>query len=88
MGQRPKQALSIASIQYAEQVLVRLPDQNPAAPDAATDYDRLYGGSDGFAARIHYIHEDLCVRSLTFVTSEARRVIDALKQVGVRVGRP
>ncbi|WP_420443367.1 hypothetical protein [Candidatus Poriferisodalis sp.] len=87
-GRRSRQVLPISSVRYAEHVLVRSPDQNLAAPNAAADYDRRYGSSDGFAVRIHYIHEDLSVRSLTFVTSEARRVIDALKQVGVRVDRP
>ncbi len=37
--------------------------------------------------RIHYIHDDLSVRSITFVTSVAVSVTDALKQFGVRIER-
>ena len=87
LGQRPKQVIPITSIQYAEQVLLRSPDHLIAAPTAAAANDHVYGTGHGYAVRIHYVHEDFSVRSITFVTSETRRVLDALKQVGVRLER-
>ncbi len=86
LGQRPKQVIPMVSIQFAELVL-RSPGFDLAVPDPASEHDRVYGQSSGYAVRIHYIDEDLSVRGLTFVTSEARRVLDALKQCGARVGR-
>lgn len=87
LGHRPKQVIAITSIQHAEHVLLRSPDHLIAAPTAAAENDRVYGTSHGYAVRIHYVHEDLSVRSITFVTSEARRVLDALTQVGIRLER-
>ena len=88
LGQRPKQIIPIVSIQFAELVLLRSPESVLAVPDPASEYDRVYGQSPGYAVGVHYVDEDLSVRSLTFVTSEATRVLDALKQIGVRDSRP
>ncbi|WP_420626909.1 hypothetical protein [Candidatus Poriferisodalis sp.] len=85
LGYRPKHSIPITSIQSAEHVLLRSPGRILVSRTQAADLDRVYGHGHGYAARIHYIDDDFSARSLTFVTSEAKAALDALKRVGVRI---
>ena len=45
----------------------------------------IYGGAEGEAIRFDYVAQDVSARSFVYVTGAARKVVDALRHVGVPV---